>query len=90
MPDQPIDIAIMLDDPELVRLVASWPKLTEDQRANTESIGGIVDILPHKLAPTIERARVHNLIKDDGSINEFARKYIEALVASRLKKMKLK
>jgi hypothetical protein len=86
MTDSPIDIAIMLDDAELVRLVASWPKLTEEQRGNADTIASVSNISKSRVESILLRAKTHGLIKDDGTINEYASKYLQALIGERLKK----
>lgn len=86
MTDTALDIVIMLDDPELVRLVASWTKLTEQQRNDSDAISAIANIPRSRVDTIATRARAHNLIKDDGTINEFAGKYLTSLVGERLRK----
>lgn len=86
MPEQPTDIAIMLDDPELVRLVASWPKIAEKDREDYDYLGQVANVHQGKIKSVVMRAKLHNLIYDNGKINEFAQKYISTLVAIHLKK----
>lgn len=84
----PSDIAIMLNDEQLIRLVASWPKLTEEQRENNNDIADIANLNAKFVPALLKRAKAHGLIYDNGTINEFAEKYINGLVGSHLKKLK--
>lgn len=77
----------MLDDQELIRLVASWPKLTKEQRADIGAVSAIAGIMQRNVENVILRARVHELVFEDGTINEYAQKYINALVGTHLKKI---
>ena len=84
----PSDIAIMLDDQELIRLVASWPKLTPKQRNSMEDIADIANLNPRFTPAIVKRAKAHGLIMEDGTVNDYAQKYINGLVGSHLKKLK--
>lgn len=84
----PSDIAIMLNDEQLIRLVASWPKLTEAQRKDNSDIADIANLNSKFVPALVKRAKAHGLIYDNGTINVFAEKYINGLVGSHLKKLK--
>lgn len=84
----PSDIAIMLDDRNLVRLVTSWPKMTEQQRGEASTVAIIANISRYEVENVIIRARAHGLIYDNGTVNEFAQKYVNSLVANSLIKQK--
>lgn len=84
----PSDIAIMLNDEQLIRLVASWPKLTKEQRNDNNEIADIANLNPRFTGQIVKRAKAHGLIYEDGKVNEFAEKYINGLVGSHLKKLK--
>lgn len=82
----PADIAIMLDDMPLVRLVSCWPKLTDAARQDVELLAIVANILPQRIEDTLLRAKANRLIYDDGTVNEFAEKYISTLIGERIGK----
>lgn len=84
----PSDIAIMLGDDALVRLCVVWPKLSNAQRNDEDEIADIANILPHKVQSVIKRAKTNGLIFEDGSVNEYALKYINMIVADTLNGLK--
>lgn len=90
MTESPLDIAILLDDQDLIRLVATWPKLTAEQRKDTNLISDATRIIRDRVEKVITRAKTHGLIYDDGKINTYAEKFISGLVAERLSTMQKK
>lgn len=78
----------MLGDDQLVRLCTVWPKLTKGQRDDEDEIADCANILPHKVKSIVKRARVSGLVFDDGTVNEFAQKYINMLVVDTLEGLK--
>lgn len=83
----PSDIAIMLDDPNLVRLVASWPKIEASKRTDMDFVSAVSGVLRCDIESVVLRAKTHGLVFDNGTVNEFAQKYLNALVAERLQKV---
>lgn len=81
----PSDIAIMLNDDELVRLVASWPKIKD--RSNLDHVAIVANIVRRSVPDVVERALAHGLVYEDGTVNEYAQKYVSGLVAAELKRL---
>lgn len=81
------DIAIMLDDLELINLVSSWPKMTKEQRENMQDVADIANIPQRTAHIVVKRAKAHGLVFDNGEVNDYAQRYINSIVATRLKTM---
>jgi len=84
MPESPLDIAILLDDQELIRLVATWPKLNEEYRKEPRDVAIAANISSDRINALLFRAKMHGLIYDDGKINGYAQKYISGIIGSRI------
>ncbi len=84
MTESPLDIAVLIDDHEMIRLVSVWPKLTPQQRQNESDIARASAISVNRVTDIIFRAKVSNLIRDDGTINSNAEKYISGIIGARL------
>jgi hypothetical protein len=84
----PSDIAIMLGDEYLIRLVASWPKLTPEQRKDEIYISIVANIDSRYIESLITRAKAHEIIFEDGTVNEFATKYINMIVVDAINNLK--
>lgn len=80
----PIEIAILIDDQELIRLVATWPKLNDDERKSLSVIAEIANIPRSRIESALRRAKTHKLIYDDGTINPIAEKVIMSIVGQKL------
>lgn len=90
MSDSPLDIAVLLDDAELTRLVALWPKLSEKQRQDPEALAIGANLTRNRVHEILQRARMNNLIFDDGKVNAYAQKYLSTMIAARLSAKKTK
>lgn len=84
------DIAIMLDDPELQRLVATWGRLNKQQRTDVSVIADAANIPRSRINIVLDRAKLHGLINDDGSIHANAHEFLNALVGERIVEMHAK
>ena len=85
MPESPLDIAVLIDDPELIRLAAVWGKLTAEQRANDNVIADAARISTARVGSIVHRGLINGIIFSDGAVNSYAQKYIGSLVAQHLK-----
>lgn len=75
----------MLNDQDLIRLVASWPKIKD--KSNLDMIACVANIVRRSVPDVLERALAHELISEDGSVNEYAQKYINVIVGAELKRL---
>ncbi len=87
MNESALDIAVLINDPAMIRIVATWPRLSEKQRDDEQFIADAAGVIKDQIKTLLLRARVHNLIHEDGTINTYAEKFISGLVAERLLQM---
>ena len=90
MPESPLDIAILLDDPALIRLVVTWPKIADGKTLEYDSdkLSQAANVPLRELPEVFARAVTHGLIRKDGTMNPYAEKYISTLVARQLYALK--
>lgn len=84
MPESPLDITILIDDLEMQRLVATWPKLSEECRQRPSDIARASNISIDRIEDIVFRAMAHKIIYPDGSINSYAEKWISGMVGARI------
>ena len=85
--DDPLPVLAMREDPGLIRLVAVWAHMPRDRwgRPIISDVARIAGLPKLQARSIVDRALTLGLVREDGSISEWARKWLIVQLTDRKK-----